>query len=31
MLLDELAARGIPYLLVSGELDQRLSWVEKHL
>jgi nicotinamide riboside kinase len=31
MLLDELAARAIPYLLVSGELDQRLSLVEQYL
>jgi nicotinamide riboside kinase len=31
MLLDELAARGIPYLLVSGDPEQRLALVEHHL
>jgi NadR type nicotinamide-nucleotide adenylyltransferase len=31
MLLDELAARGIPYLLVSGDPGERLSQVERHL
>ena len=31
MLLDELAARGIPYLLVSGDPEQRLAQVERHL
>ncbi len=31
MLLDELAARGIPYLLVSGDPEQRLAQVEHHL
>jgi len=31
MLLDELAARGIPYLLVSGDPAERLSQVERHL
>ena len=31
MLLDELAMRGIPYLLVSGDREQRLAQVELHL
>lgn len=31
MLLDELAARAIPYLLVSGDPGERLSQVERHL
>jgi nicotinamide riboside kinase len=31
MLLDELAMRGIPYLLVSGDPEQRLAEVEHHL
>ncbi|NVD72716.1 ATP-binding protein [Duganella sp. BJB1802] len=31
LLLDELAARGIPYLLVSGDPGERLSQVERHL
>jgi NadR type nicotinamide-nucleotide adenylyltransferase len=31
MLLDELAMRGLPYLLVSGDPGQRISLVERHL
>lgn len=31
MLLDELAMRGIPYVLVSGDRGQRLAQVELHL
>jgi NadR type nicotinamide-nucleotide adenylyltransferase len=31
MLLDELAARGIPYLLVSGDSEQRVAQVEHYL
>jgi nicotinamide riboside kinase len=31
MLLDELAARAIPHLLVSGDPGQRLSQVAQHL
>jgi len=31
MLLDELALRGIPYLLISGDPGERLSQVERHL
>lgn len=31
MLLDELAAREVPYVLVSGDPDQRLSLVERYL
>jgi nicotinamide riboside kinase len=31
MLLDELAARGIPYLLVSGDPEQRMAQVERYL
>lgn len=31
MLLDELALRGIPYLLIAGDPGERLSQVERHL
>jgi hypothetical protein len=31
MVVAELTARGIPYLLVSGDAAQRLALVERHL